>query len=220
MTVTERTPRGGSPLRVDDVVAALVGARCRDGEVARLDDGRDPVADERMLDPDAPRPCRPGPAAHADVPARIDRKAREPSLLEERDGPVDRPALHERGRVESTGRTVVEVAPRLPAKLLTAFENAAHLRVRLLDGAFAPGQAADLALGLERAERRVDPTEPLEHFVDRVRGDRFVADVDDDRHPHHVLDATETRCDLRGSAHTLFALTSASCSDCANASLV
>ena len=55
MIVTESTPVGGLPrVRVDDVLAALVGARRRDREIARLDDGGDAVALERVLDADAP----------------------------------------------------------------------------------------------------------------------------------------------------------------------
>ena len=74
----------------------------------------------------------------------------------------------------------------------------------------AAANAADLALRLVRAEGRVDVTEPVEHIDDRrlVAG---VADGDDDRHAHQVLDAVH---------QTLFAFSSADCSDCMNASLV
>src|SRR5205814_2245092 len=48
-----------------------------------------------------------------------------------------------------------------------------------------------------------------------------VADVDDDRHPHHVLDVSSSgRRSSCESAHARFALRIAACSDCTNASLV
>ena len=53
---------------------------------------------------------------------------------------------------------------------------------------------ADLAVGLERAEPRVDEAQPVEDFVDRLVTDVFVANVNDDRHTHHVLDATQSGC--------------------------
>ena len=73
MIVTESTPSGGAAgVRVDDVIAADVGARGRDREVVRLDDGRDLVADPRVLDADAPARLGHRVAAQADVAARVD----------------------------------------------------------------------------------------------------------------------------------------------------
>ena len=48
--------------------------------------------------------------------------------------------------------------------------------------------AADLAVVVVRAEGLVDEPEPVEHAVEHLVVDDRVADVDDDRHSHHVLD--------------------------------
>ena len=77
-------------------------------------------------------------------------------------------------------------------------------------------QARDVAGVLVGAEHGVDVPEPFEELVDRVLAD-VVADVDHDRHAHHVLDAH--RAGLRGH-QTLFAFSSAAWSDWMNAWLV
>src|SRR5205807_938607 len=62
----EDPARRAAAVRVEDVVAARVGAGRRDREIARFDDRGDAVTYGRMLDADAPA------AAHADVAARVD----------------------------------------------------------------------------------------------------------------------------------------------------
>ena len=54
------------------MLAARVRARRGDREVVRLDDRRDPVATQRMLDADAPAVVGQRCAAQADVAAGVD----------------------------------------------------------------------------------------------------------------------------------------------------
>ena len=205
------------------MLAALVGTGRRDGELARLDDGGDSVTGERVLDPDPPGVGGEGAASEPDVAARVDRVVRQPGRLEDVRRPVDRPALHEPGRVEPAARlgAMVEVAARLGGEAPRSGRGSRGPAGARRSGASSPRvEAADLAVRLEGAERLVDPAEPREDVVERLRRDAVVADVHDDRHSHHVLDATQSGRDGGRCAHALFALTSASWSDCANASLV
>ena len=110
-------------------------------------------------------------AAEADVAARVDRVVRGAGRVEDRGRAVDRPALDEPGRVELPRAPArdVEVAAGLVAQLLAAREHAADVGVRVLERELAAVDAADLAVGLERAERRVDDPQPVEDGVDRAR---------------------------------------------------
>ena len=78
--------------------------------------------------------------------------------------------------------------------------------------------AIDLAVVLERAERRVDPAQPVEHRVHDTVGDLVVTQVEEDRQPHDVLDAT--KAGRRRTDYHRFSARIAAWSDCANASLV
>jgi len=70
--VTDSTPLGGlRVLGIDAVLAALIRARRCNGEVAGLDNGRDTIALQRMLDADAPDVLGQRATAHADVAARV-----------------------------------------------------------------------------------------------------------------------------------------------------
>src|SRR5207244_11057454 len=140
-------------------------------------------------------------------------------LAEDFRGPVDRPALDEPGRVERSRRASVEVAACLLAQLLAAVEDPADVAVRVLERELVAHEPADLAVRLARTEARVDPAEPVEHLVERRLVGVVVADVDHDRHAHHVLDATNAGQDVGEHAHAFFALRIADWSDCANASL-
>ena len=159
-----------------------------------------------------------GAPADEHVTAGVDGVVVQSGLVEDRGGTVDRPALDEARRVQRHSADV-EVATRLPAELIATFEHFAHLRIRIRKGKLAAVEAADLTVLLVGAERGVDPTQPVEH----PREDRFVglvANVDDDRHAHDVLDAPNTGQSLEDGGHARFAFRIAACNDCANASLV
>jgi len=80
-------------------------------------------------------------------------------------------------------------------------------------------EAADLAVFLVGAEGRIHPAEPLEQFLEhRVRVGVAVAEIDDDRHAHDVLDPAQAG--QLGEHQAFFALRIADWSDCRNASLV
>ncbi len=70
--------------------------------------------------------------------------------------------------------------------------------------------AADLALRLVGRERVVHEAQPVEDVVDGCLLHAGIADVDDDAHPHHMLDGRHTRSPL----------SSATWSDFSNATLV
>ena len=63
---------------IEHVVAACVAAGGGDGKLVALDDGRDPVAHERILDPDPPGGFGAGTPDQADVTAGVDGEVREP----------------------------------------------------------------------------------------------------------------------------------------------
>ena len=72
-------------------------------------------------------------------------------------------------------------------------------------------QAADLTVVLVGAEGRIDEAQPVEDGVDQASPSTVVANVDDDRHAHDVLDPAETR---RARDHqTFLAWSSAACSE-------
>src|SRR5947209_2236843 len=91
--------------------------------------------------------------------------------------------------------------------------------MRLVQLKLAPAQPADLAVVFVRAERRVDPAQPVEHRVDHSVLDVVVAQVEDDRHAHHLLDAAATTRGC-GFDYHFFSARIAAWSDCAKASLV
>src|SRR4029077_4277753 len=78
--------------------------------------------------------------------------------------------------------------------------------------AVEPANVAVLPIG---AEPRVDLAQPGEQFVERAVA-AAVADVDDDRHPHHMLDAPDARQGRRRH----YSFESADWSDWTNAWLV
>jgi hypothetical protein len=114
----------------------------------------------------------------------------------------------------------VEEPARLLPQLLAASQDPAHLAARVRKNKFPAREATDLAVLLVRRERRVDPAEPGEDVVERGLVDVVVANVDDDRHPHDLLDATNAGQNVGDGAHARFAFRIADCSDSANAWLV
>src|SRR4030095_14291431 len=99
---------------VDDVRAALVGPRGRDCEVARLEDRGDAVAAARVLDADAPGLPRGPLAADADVATGVHAEVARAGVGEQPRRLFDRPALHERPRVERAARPALHAAPHAP----------------------------------------------------------------------------------------------------------
>ena len=74
-------------------------------------------------------------------------------------------------------------------------------------------QPADLAVCLVGAEPLVDLAEPVEELVEHP-GIALVAHVDEDRHPHDLLDAADARQPAHGPrAYGVRALASAAWSD-------
>ena len=204
------------------MLAARVGAGRRDGEVVTGDDGDDLLPIARVLNPDAPDRRRQSAAFEPDVAAGVDRVVPPAELVGDRGCPVDRPALDEAGRVDVVvaPSADVEEALRLAAQLLAAGEDLAHVRVRVCERKLAAVEPADLAVRDVGAERPVDEAEPVEQ---RVEGSRVVdvADVDDDRHAHDLLDAGDAeRRRSDGHDYQALALRIADCSDCANPPLV
>ena len=177
-------------MRVDDVLAAEVGAGGREREVVRLDDGRDQIGLPRVLDAGAPRALGERSAAHADVAAGVDRVVPQAVPVEQLAAAVDRPALDETGRVDARQRLEarVEVTAGLLAQLVATGEDGPHVAMALGDRELAAVQAADLAARLVRREALVDLAEPGEQPLERP-GVGVVAHVDDDRHAHDLLDA-------------------------------
>jgi hypothetical protein len=186
------------------VSAASVRARGGDCELVGLDDRANRVLLERMLDPDPPAELWHGASRQTHVAARADGEVADPHIAKELSGPIDRPALDETGRIERPGCPRVEVTTRLVAHLLAAVQHPANLRERLRHHELASGQPADLAVVLVRAEGRVDPPEPGEHVLEPCLVD-VVTDVHHDRHPHHVLDATDAGQHLGDCGHGPFA---------------
>src|SRR3989442_26394 len=84
----------------------------------------------------------------------------------------------------------------------------------------ASSDARDLTLVPVRAEHFVDRAQPVDGAVDLVSADLVVADVENDRHPHDVLDTPEAGQGGGDSAHARLALRIADWSEPANASLV
>ena len=199
--------------------SARVLARGGDCEIGRVDHPRDPVGLERMLDADAPVELRHGAAPQTHVAGGVHRVVAQPRLVEQRRGAVDGPALDEARRIDELrrGGAHVEVPVRLRAQPLAAIEHVDDVRVRVLERELAAIQAADLAVVLVRAERRVHPAEPVEHAVEHALVDVLVAHVDDDRHAHDVLDAADAG--ERRNHQTFCACRSADWSDWMNASL-
>ena len=171
-----------------------------------------------MLDPDPPAVVRCRAAVQANVAAGVDRVVAEPGAVQDRGGPVDRPALDETGRVHQAGGPRVEVAVRLDPEPLAPGQHLADVVTRLLDRQLAAGQPADLAVLLVGAERRVDPAQPVEHRLEDLAAGALVADVDDNRHAHDLLDAANARHSGRGG-HAARAFRIADWSDWTNAAL-
>ena len=89
--------------------------------------------------------------------------------------------------------------------------------MRVLERELAAAETADLAVFLVGAEGRVDPFEPREEPPESRLVHAVVPHVDEDRHPHDVLDAARAGKSRRRDAHTF---ASADWSDCSNAWLV
>ena len=197
--------RRAAGVRIEHVPAARVFGRRRHREVADLEDPRDVVALERVLDTD-----RPAAAADDEVAARIHRIPTHTGRVEQRSRAVDRPSLDEAGGIEHVGRRLayIEVVVCRCARLLAEPEHRHDTLIGIADLELAAVDAADLALGLVRAEDAVDPPEPPEDVVDDALVDGVVGDVDEDRHSHEVLDALH---------QSFFAASSAAWSDWLNA---
>src|SRR5438067_7698938 len=120
--------RRAAGVGVDDVLAARVRTRRRDGHVVSLDHGGDLVALERMLDPDPPAWLRERRAAQPDVAAGVERVVARPGRVEQIARTIDRPPLHEPRRIRSPldHTPGVEVAVGDDAQLVAACEHLAH----------------------------------------------------------------------------------------------
>ena len=134
-----------------------------------------------------------GSPADDDVAAGVDGEVPGARVLQDGRRAVDGPALDEAGGIEATAGLGVEVPTRVLAELLAALEHVSDLRVGVVPGELAAPDAADLALRLVRRERVVDEAQPVEDVVDGCSLHVAVANVDDDPHPHHVLDGGHTR---------------------------
>jgi hypothetical protein len=170
-----------------------------------------------MLDPHSPDRVRTGASDEPDVAPGVDGVVLEAHACEQAGGPVDGPALDEPRGIECARGIGVEVAGRLSPQLLAPHEYLPHLRRRVRDGEVAAGDAADLAVGVVGGERLVDLTEPVEDRVEGALVHHVVAEVDEDRHAHDLLDPAYARrfdCDRH---HAFFARRIAACSDWANA---
>jgi hypothetical protein len=66
-------------MRIEHVVAACVAAGGGDGKLVALDDGRDPVAHERILDPDPPGEFGAGTPDQAMSPPALTAKSANPA---------------------------------------------------------------------------------------------------------------------------------------------
>ena len=201
----QHAARRAAGVRIEHVPAARVVGRRRHREVADLQDLGDLAALERVLDAD-----RPAAAADDEVAARIHGVPPNTGRVEQRSRTVDRPSLDEAGRIEQLGRrrACVEVAVCRCARLLAEPEHRHDTLIGISDLELAAVDAADLAVGLVRAEDAVDPPEPPEDVVDDALVDGVVGNVDEDRHSHDVLDALH---------QTFFAASSAAWSDWLNA---
>src|SRR5439155_7718963 len=100
----------------------------------------------------------------------------------------DGPALDEAGRVAMPRRARVEESVRLDAELFAACEHELDLLVRAGRRELAAFDAGNVAVLAVRAERRIDPAQPVEHADEVLVVGVLVADVDDDRHAHDLLD--------------------------------
>ncbi len=177
--------------RVDDVRAALVGARGGDREISRAQDGGGAVAQVRVLDADAPRQAGRALAPHAHVAAGVDAQVARAGADEHRRRALDGPTLHEGRRVDDTAGADVEAAAGARPQGLAAREHGPDLGRGVAERERAGVQAADLAVGAVGAERRVDPAQPVEGTVERAGIDLVVAHVDADGHAHDDLDAVQ-----------------------------
>jgi predicted dinucleotide-binding enzyme len=74
--------------------------------------------------------------------------------------------------------------------------------MRLIQRELPAVQPADLAVLLVRAEGRIGVAQRVEHLLENALVDIVVADVDDDRHAHDVLNRDQ-------QAQTFFSSTSA-----------
>ena len=160
--------------------------------------------------PTCQRSSEDGSPTDDDVAAGVDGEVPGASVLQDARRAVDGPALDEAGGIEASARLGVEVPTRVVAELLAALEHVSDFRVGVVSGELAAPDAADLALRLVRRERVVDEAQPVEDLVDGCSLHVGVADVDDDPHPHHVLDG----------GHTRRPLSSATCSDFSKPTLV
>ena len=210
--VTDGIPGVG----IDDVVALLVGARGGDRKVLGEDDPDDLAPADGVPDPNPPGTAFIARSPGLDIAARVDEVVAEPVAVEDRAGPIDRPALDQARGVEATWQPGREESPRgllvVPAELDRLLNERAGFRQLEL----AAVDAADGAAGEERAEGPVEKREVLERGVDRLGSRRVViGDEDRDRHPHHFAHLAQ-----RHSGQPRWACWSADWTDCAYDSLV
>jgi hypothetical protein len=202
---------------IHDVLAAGVCTGRGDRELSgRLDHSSDLLRVQWVLDADPPGELRNCTAANAHVATGADRVVVETGVVENRCSAIDRPALHEPGGIDGAGRCLhVEVPGRLLAQLLAALQDVSYERMSILAPQLAAVDPADLAVVLVGAEGVVHPVQPLEELLERGARLGVVADVDDDRQAHDVLDSTYPGECRRSDGHAFFAFRIAAWSDCA-----
>jgi hypothetical protein len=187
----------------------MVSARVRggggDGGVVDFEHRGDALAKCRVLDTHPP-----GAPDDPHVAAGVDGKALVAGVAQQLCGAIDGPALDEAGRIEAPRRERVEVAARLLVQALAEGQHPLHVLMRLGEWELAAVEPADLTVLPVGAEGRIDPAQPVEHPVEIVGVDVLVADVDHDRHAHHVL---------HDGGHARFAFRIADCSELMKASL-
>ena len=153
-------PRDGLPrMRIDEVVAALVGTRGGDrpGEIDDL--GQTPRREG--IGDAGPEGLAVAQAAEArDVPGRVHDRARNAAGPERAERPLRRPPLHVSGRVDPSGHGPrIEPPPGKLARDRAQLEDLGYLGRGLRDGDLPAPQPADRAVRLPRAEHGVRPLE-------------------------------------------------------------
>ena len=147
-----------------------------------------------MTDPDPPWAPAVGMTAGDDVAARVDPVVASAGAVEEPGGLLDGPPLHVPGRVED-GSAIgapavgVEGATRRLREVVAGGQDVADVETARLLADLAAPEPADLAVGSERAEPRLDVAKLVEHLVEDVRRDDRCPHVDADGGPHDRLDA-------------------------------
>ena len=200
---------------IDDVVAALVGARGRDGPVRDGHHGRHGARVIRVTDADPPGPTGCRVPADDDVAARVDAVVRDVRIIEDPCRLLDRPALDVGRRIETAwGRLTsrIERAMAGHREVVARGQHMADVRAGVGVIEVSTGKSPDLAVLAVGAEPGVDVPKVREDLVDLAIGRAVAAHLDADGGPHHRFDP--------GGRHQNPAWSRAACRLWAYASLV